>query len=121
LPVDSKSAKIADIEADGFFCFRIAIEPATAGVANEVPLPVPVPPPGIEDVTDSPGAIKLRKDALFENDDTWSESFVEPTLMALDMHAGEDNAFTYPLFPDATTGAIPTDCRVSNSDLYDGK
>ena len=79
-------------EADGFFCFKMANAPDTAGVANDAPLPVPVPPPGRDDTTDSPGAIRLRREDLSENDDTASESFVEPTLTALEMHAGDSSA-----------------------------
>lgn len=117
-PVVFSADKIVDTEAEGFFCFRIAHAPVTAGAAKEVPLPTEVPPPGTDEVTDSPGARRERKDALFVKDDTWSESFVEPTLIALDTHAGELNAFTNPLFPEDTIVAIPTDWSVSNSDLY---
>ena len=120
VPVVIKSDKIVLTDAEGFFCFKMANAPDTAGVANDVPLPVPVPPPGIDDTTDSPGAIRLRREDLSENDDTASESFVEPTLTALEMHAGDSSALIYPSFPAATTGAMPTDCNVSNSVLYEG-
>lgn len=117
LPVPSRSDKMLATEADGFFSFSMAKAPDTAGVAKEVPLPVEIPPPGIEDVTDSPGAMISRNEALSENIETWSVSFVEPTLIADEMQAGEARALTYPSFPAATTGAMPADWRVSNSDL----
>ena len=115
-PVVSSADKIVETDAEGSFCFRIANAPETTGVAKDVPLPVPVLPPGTDDTTNSPGAKRSRKEALSVNEDTSSESLVEPTLIALDTHPGASKAFTYPSFPDATTGAIPTNCNVSNSD-----
>lgn len=119
-PVVFSADKIVETEAVGFFCFKTAHVPVTAGAAKDVPLPTVVPPPGTDEVTDSPGARRERNDALFVKDDTWSESFVEPTLIALDTHAGALIPFENPLFPEETIVAIPTDWSVSNSDLYCG-
>lgn len=70
LAVLRRSDRIADTDKEGFFSFKMAIAPDTAGAEKDVPLPVPIPPPGIEDVTDSPGAIRLRNDALSEKVET---------------------------------------------------
>ena len=48
-------------------------------------------------------------DAIFENDDTVSDEVVDPTLIALEIHAGAPIALVYPLFPDEITVAMPTE------------
>ena len=53
------------------------------------------------------------KDAVFENEATMSDFEVAPTLIAEEIHPGELRAFVKPLFPAATTVAIPTDRRLS--------
>src|ERR1700687_3456160 len=92
-PVVLRADKIVEIVAEEFLCFKMAQAPATAGAEREVPLFTAVPPPGTDEVTDSPGARRVRKEALFVNDDTWSALFVEPTLIALEIHAGALRAF----------------------------
>ena len=117
-PVVCSAERIVESGAKGSFSRSMAKAPETAGVAKEVPLPVDIPPPGTDDVTDSPGAKSERKEALSVNDETWSESLVDPTLIAPDTHAGASMAVELPSFPDATTGAIPADNMVPNSDSY---
>jgi len=62
-----------------------------------------------------PGASRLRKDALLLKLETLSTgvprlpSVVDPTLTALEMHAGSERPSNQPEFPDATTGAMPAD------------
>ena len=79
-----------------------------------MPAQVPYPPPGIEDVIHSPGARRLRKDALLEKAVTMSViSSVAPTLTAEDIQAGALMPPLSPLFPDAIIVAILTDFRLS--------
>ena len=68
-----------------------------------------------------PGASKSRKLAEFEKLET-SSSFrgypcestsVEPTLIAVVIHAGDAIPTATPSFPDETMVAIPTDLRLS--------
>ena len=61
----------------------------------------------------SPGASSDRKVSEFENEETTSVLCVEPTLIALEMHAGAPIPSESPSFPDATTVAIPNDRRLS--------
>ena len=58
---------------------------------------------------DSPGAKSEIKEATLEKIDRSSDLSVEPTLIAVEMQAGELMAATKELFPEATTLAIPTD------------
>jgi len=48
-------------------------------------------------------------DAMFEKDEMESDEVVDPTLMAVEMHAGAPIALEYALFPDEITVAIPAD------------
>jgi hypothetical protein len=75
-------------EAEGVFCLRSAHAPATCGAAMEVPSKTANPPPGTEELMLDPGARRDKKEAELENHETVSVSVVEPTLTALDMHAG---------------------------------
>ena len=59
--------------------------------------------------------------AKLENEDTVSESVVEPTLTALDIQAGEPMALVKPLLPEAITVAIPAAFRLSITALWPAK
>jgi hypothetical protein len=65
-----------------------ATEPATCGVACEVPL-ITTPPAS----TDVPGASRVRNDAEFENAVGTSSRSTAPTETAAGAHAGELIAF----------------------------
>src|SRR5262245_56429427 len=91
----------------------IANAPETWGAAAEVPVPTAKPPPGTEEVMDSPGAKSDKNGATLEKVETTSAFVVEPTLTALEMHAGAAIAPVNPSLPDATTVATPSDRRVS--------
>ena len=66
-----------------------------------------------------PGARSERNEALLEKEETSSAvvprepSSVEPTLTALEIHAGEESAFVKPSFPAAITVAMSADLRLS--------
>ena len=75
----------------------------------EVPLLTPNKLSGIDELMNSPGANSEMKEATFEKKDKLSALSVEPTLIAVEMQAGEFMAATKELFPEATTLAIPTD------------
>ncbi len=64
-----------------------------------------------------PGASRDRNEALLENHDTVSALVVDPTLIAVEMHAGNSSRPVAPSFPAATTVAIPTERRLSTVDL----
>ncbi len=87
-PVVWRALSTVLTEAVGVFCLRIAQAPATCGVAMEVPLQVANPPPGTADVMDSPGARSERKEAELENQETSSDSVVDPTLTADEIQPG---------------------------------
>jgi hypothetical protein len=78
------------------------------------------PPPGMEELILVPGARRLSDALRFEYDSSTSASLVAPTLIALEMHAGEFIALVKPSFPDETTVAIPTPRSKSMADLYAG-
>jgi hypothetical protein len=67
----------------------------------------------------APGANKSRKLALFEKLDTTSSrcpelpSPTEPTLIAVEMHAGAVNRVELPLFPELITVKMPAARKVS--------
>ena len=65
--------------------------------------------PGIDELIEEPGARSEMKEAMFENQETASADVVDPTLMAVEIHAGAPIALVYALFPDEMTVAIPTD------------
>ena len=95
----------------------------------EVPGQLSKEPSGTEEFIIAPGASRSRKDAEFEKQVTLSGnaalsllhhgslprcSFqVAPTLMLLDMHAGEAIESVYSSLPEAITVAVPTDRRLS--------
>ena len=54
--------------------------PATCGAAIDVPLATSKPPPGTDEVIDSPGANSDRNGVTFENHDTASAFVVDPAL-----------------------------------------
>src|SRR5688572_291704 len=91
--------------------------PATCGAAIDVPLSAAYAPPVTDEVMESPGANSERNGATFEKYDTVSFLFVEPTLTADEMQAGEEIANGTPLLPDATTVAMPIERRLSMSGL----
>ena len=99
--------------AAGAACFKIAQEPATCGVAMDVPLSMAKPPPVTDERMSSPGANSDMNGATFEKDDTASDFVVDPTLTADEIQAGDDSAVGEPSLPDATTVAIPAERSVS--------
>ena len=112
-PVVRNAARISLTDAVGLTCRRSAQVPATCGVAIEVPLMKPKPPPGKDELMDSPGARSDKKDATFEKLDTTSFLVVEPTLIAVEMHPGALIELVESSFPDAITVAMPTERRLS--------
>jgi hypothetical protein len=67
-----------------------------------------------------PGARRFRKLTLFENEEmVFATSEVEPTLIAVEMHAGALIESVYPLFPDAMTVAIFADRKLSTASLIE--
>src|SRR5712692_2165206 len=93
--------------APGTACFSTAQPPATCGVAIDVPLSGTNPPPGIDDVIDSPGAKSLRNVARFENHEMLSVLSVDPTLTTVEMQPGLVSSVGDPLLPAATTDTMP--------------
>jgi hypothetical protein len=87
-------------------------------VAIDVPSRASKAPPGSDETIDSPGARSERNGALFEKYESTSDFEVEPTLIADEMHAGDDRFDVDPLLPDATTVATPIDRRLSMMGLY---
>ena len=63
----------------------------------------------MDELIDDPGASSEIKEAIFEKDETASDEVVDPTLIAVEMHAGAPMALVYALFPDEITVAIPTE------------
>ena len=53
------------------------------------------------------------KEAMLEKLETTSEFVVEPTLIAVEIHAGAPMATVYPEFPEAITVAISTEIKMS--------
>src|SRR5262245_249978 len=105
--------------AVGYCCFITAHAPATCGVAIEVPLKFANPPPGMEELIETPGASRFKNGALLEKKAITSApvpplpSPTAPTLIAEEMQAGELMAFEKPLFPEAITVAIPAERKLS--------
>jgi len=52
-----------------------------------------------------------------ENEEIESSLVVDPTLIAVEIHAGEEIPVELPSFPEAITVAISTDRKVSIIDL----
>ena len=67
------------------------------------------PPPGTDDWIETPGARRSSTAPVLEKVGTTSVFEVAPTLTALEIHAGDEIAFTMALLPDAITVAIPTE------------
>jgi hypothetical protein len=67
----------------------------------------------------APGARRETSGELFENNDTSSRiapsdpSPVDPTLTAVEMHAGTEMPDALPWFPEAITVAMPAERRLS--------
>ena len=108
-PVVVNADSTASTEASGSFDFNTAQAPVTWGAAIEVPLFNPYESPGIDEFIEEPGARSETKEAMLENQETASADVVDPTLMAVEIHAGAPMALVYALFPDEMTVAIPTD------------
>jgi len=83
----------------------------------EVPLKKANPPPGTEELMLSPGASRDKNEAELEKEETVSDFVVEPTLTALDIHAGKLMPSVKPLLPEAITVGMPADLRLSIADL----
>jgi hypothetical protein len=81
-------------------------------VAIEVPDKDAKPPPGTDETMEDPGAKRERNEAEFENEETTSLFVVDPTLIALEIHAGSLIPLAA-LLPAATTVAMPAERRVS--------
>lgn len=108
-PVVVNADNTASTEAPGSFDFSTAQAPVTCGAAIEVPLFDPYESPGIDEFIEEPGARSETNEAIFENQEIASADVVDPTLIAVDMHAGAPIALVYALFPDEITVAIPAD------------
>ena len=87
-PVLVSAVKTALTEAPGSFDFNTAQAPVTWGADIEVPLFELYRSPGTEELIDDPGARSEMKEAIFEKDETVSEEVVDPTLIAVEIHAG---------------------------------
>src|SRR5262249_16914540 len=111
--------------AGGIADLRTAQAPVTGGVAIEVPLavanPLDMKDCGTEEKTESPGASRLRKLALFEKLEIAFCLVVEPTLTALDMQPGEEIPPALPSLPEAMTVAMFALLRLSMTVLNEGK
>src|SRR3954468_11545525 len=112
-PVERNAARIALTLAPGSACRMIAHAPATCGAALDVPLSSWYPPPGTDEVISSQGANSDMNDAALEKYETLLLLSVEPTLIADEMHAGDDSALPARLLPAATTVATPIARRLS--------
>ena len=99
--------------------FNKAHAPVTCGAAIEVPPLVPNVSPGTDDSILTPGARRSRKLAAFEKPATASAFVVAPTLITLEIHAGEIKAVALPSFPDAAMVAIPTERN--EAEIEDGR
>ena len=100
----------------------VAIAPATAGVAIDVPLMYCIVPPSgdgqavppapviTDEQIDWPAAITSTWGPSFENavvPPVWSST--APTAIAVEMHAGDDTPVPHPSLPAAIAVAMPTD------------
>src|SRR4030095_1508800 len=112
-PVVCRASNTSDTVAVGELCFKIAQAPATCGVAIDVPLKNPNSALGRDEKIDEPGAKRDKKDTEFEKDEIKSAFVVDPTLTAVEMHAGSLMASMNPLFPEATAVAISKERKLS--------
>ena len=108
-PVLESAVRIASTEAPESFDFNTAQAPVTCGAAIDVPLLEEYASPGTDEFIEDPGARSEMKEAMLEKEETESDEVVDPTLIAVEIHAGAPIAVLYPLFPDEITVAIPTD------------
>src|SRR5262249_10064734 len=99
MPVFCSAVRISATVAVGLADLSSAHAPATCAEAMEVPFADAKPPPGTDEVTPLPGASRLRKVALFEKLEIAPCLVVEPTLIAVDMHAGAVVPVEAPLLP----------------------
>ena len=88
----ASTSSISSTDASGTAEFRTATAPAKWGAAMEVPSLEANPPPGTAELMLVPGARVLSQDAVLEKLATPSEPVTAPTLMALEMQAGEEMA-----------------------------
>ena len=109
MPLIVSADSTASTDAPGSFDFRTAQAPVTWGADIEVPLFEAYRSPGMDELIDDPGASREMKEAIFEKEDTVSDEVVDPTLIAVETHAGALMALVYELFPDEITVAIPTE------------
>ncbi len=112
-PVVSSKVRLSSTVAVGLICFRIANAPATCGVAIEVPLKLAKSPPGTDELIDVPGANTSMSSETFEKTATKSLSSTAPTLMAVEIQAGQEMALVKPPLPEAITVAMPAALRLS--------
>jgi hypothetical protein len=113
-PLERSAASTSLTAAPGTACFIRAHAPATCGAAIEVPCLLAYWLPVIDDRITEPGASSESCEEEFENDETRSSVvFVEPTLIADEVQAGDEMAFDEPLLPEAMTVAMPTARRSS--------
>ena len=116
-PVPVRAWRISSTFAVGLACLSTAQVPATCGAAIDVPLAIANPPPANDEMMLTPGANRDRKGATFEKSATWSSLVVAPTLTAVETHAGALSRSMAPLFPEATTVAMPAARRLSMNGL----
>src|SRR3989442_2411901 len=117
-PVTLRAWRTSSTLAVGLACLSTAKVPVTCGAAIDVPLAIENTPPGYDEVMLTPGANRDRKGATFEKYATWSSLVVAATLTAVETHAGALSWSTAPLFPEATTVAMPAARRLSMNGLY---
>ncbi len=106
-PVSRRIVERCSTEPTSFACLSTAMAPETCGVAIDVPLRVAIPPPGIADVIDRPGARKSSRGDELEKLDTRKSASTEPTATASVTQAGQLIWLGSPALPDATTVATP--------------
>src|SRR5579872_6893401 len=104
---------MASTLAFGTACRSRPQAPATCGDAIDVPSSASYPPPGTDEVMDTPGAHTERNGAELVNQATSSVFVVAPTLTADETHAGSDSWSGRPSLPAATTVATLTERRLS--------
>src|SRR5215213_1867651 len=101
----------------GSLSSRSAQAPATCGAAIEVPLFLAKLPPGTDEAMLTPGASRSTIEEKLESGAMVSCLVVLPTVIALEMHAGEATASVKPSLPEAITVAIPAALRLSMTAL----
>src|SRR5439155_25476635 len=112
-PVDCSALRSWLTVPVGTACFSTAQAPVTCGVAIDVPLATPKPPPVTDDWIELPGANSDMNGATLENDEIASDFVVDPTLIADEMQPGASSVVDDPSLPAAMTVAMPTERRLS--------